>query len=134
MKREKYSAATDEAQVDMTPMLDIVFIMLIFFIVTTTFSNEIGLSPNRPPDTPNPPSESKALSVSINEAGQIEMGGRSVDIARVGANAQLFLAENNATSAAIRAHENTEHGLVVRVMDQLKIAGIGTVQVLVKND
>ena len=60
------------------------------------------------------------------------MGGREVDIRRVVANAQTFLAENNTDSAAIQAEENTEHGIVVEVMNQVKIAGIEKVSVLVK--
>ena len=50
MKRKKHTSAEDEAQIDMTPMLDIVFIMLIFFIVTTSFVKEKGLDTNRPED------------------------------------------------------------------------------------
>ena len=50
MKRKKHTSADDEAQIDMTPMLDIVFIMLIFFIVTTSFVKEKGLDVNRPED------------------------------------------------------------------------------------
>jgi biopolymer transport protein ExbD len=114
-------------------MLDIVFIMLIFFIVTTTFSNEKGLSANRPKENQPPSTEpSKALSIRIDETGQILMGGRIVDIRRVVANTQTFLAENNTDSAAIQAHENTEHGVVVDVMDQVRQAGINNVSVLVK--
>ena len=61
------------------------------------------------------------------------MGGREVDVRRVVANAQTFLAENNTDSAAIQADKDTEHGLVVEVMNQVKIAGIDKVSVLVKD-
>lgn len=132
MKRKKHTAGDDDAAIDMTPMLDIVFIMLIFFIVTTTFSNEKGLSANRPENNQNQSKPSKSLSIRIDDQGQIYMGGRVVDIRRVVANTQTFLAENNTESAAIQAHENTEHGIVVNVMDQVKQAGIVNVSVLVK--
>lgn len=132
MKRKKHTSGDDDAQVDMTPMLDIVFIMLIFFIVTTTFSNEKGLAANRPPDAPPSDKPSKALSIRIDAEGQIVLAGRIVDIRRVVANTQTFLAENNTTNAAIQAHENTEHGVVVEVMDQVRQAGISDVSVLVK--
>lgn len=133
MKRKKHGAGDDDAAIDMTPMLDIVFIMLIFFIVTTTFSNEKGLAANRPKENQPPSTEpSKALSIRIDETGQILMGGRIVDIRRVVANTQTFLAENNTDTAAIQAHENTEHGIVVDVMDQVRQAGINNVSVLVK--
>lgn len=133
MKRKKHTAGDDDAGVDMTPMLDIVFIMLIFFIVTTTFSNEVGLTANRPPENQNTNNEpSKALSIRIDEKGQIMMGGRIVDIRRVSANTQTYLANNVTDSAAIQAHENTEHGIVVNVMNQVKESGIVNVSVLVK--
>lgn len=134
MKRKKHAAADDDAEIDMTPMLDIVFIMLIFFIVTTTFSNEKGLAANRPPDSPPTDIPSKALSIRIDADGTIQMGGRVVDVRRVVANTQTFLAENNTTTAAIQAHEDTEHGVVVDVMDQVKQAGITNVSILVKKD
>jgi biopolymer transport protein ExbD len=135
MKRKKHTAGDEDAAVDMTPMLDIVFIMLIFFIVTTTFSSEKGLEPNRPPENqPENPNPSKSLSIRIDETGQILMAGRIVDIRRVVANAQTYLANNDTDTAAIQAHEDTEHGIVVEVMDQVKLAGITKVSVLVKED
>lgn len=134
MKRKKHTSGDDDAQIDMTPMLDIVFIMLIFFIVTTTFSNEKGLAANRPPDSPPTNQPSKALSIRIAADGEIQMGGRVVDVRRVIANTQTFLAENNTDTAAIQAHEDAEHGVVVDVMDQVKQAGIVNVSILVKKD
>ncbi|MFT5712925.1 MAG: biopolymer transport protein ExbD [Glaciecola sp.] len=133
MKRKKHTSGDDDAAVDMTPMLDIVFIMLIFFIVTTTFSSEKGLEPTRPPksDTPPPPN-SKSLSIRIDASGQIIMAGRIVDIRRVVANAQTYLANNDTDTAAIQADEDTQHGVVVSVMDQIKLAGITKISVLVK--
>lgn len=133
MKRNKNTNNRDDAQVDMTPMLDIVFIMLIFFIVTTTFSNELGFGSQRPPDSSSS-TKSDALSISISETGVIQMLGREVDLRRIVANTQLYLAENKSNSAAIMAHENTDHGVVVAVMDEIKQAGIDKVQVLVNKD
>ena len=133
MKRKKHTSAEDEAQIDMTPMLDIVFIMLIFFIVTTSFVKEKGLDTNRPEDNQsNNDQPSKALSIRIAADGTIMMGGREVDIRRVVANTQTYLAENNTDSAAIQADEDTEHGTEVEVMNQVKVAGIAKVSVLVK--
>jgi biopolymer transport protein ExbD len=133
MKRKKHTSGDEDAAVDMTPMLDIVFIMLIFFIVTTTFSSEKGLEPTRPPESDSPPPpNSKSLSIRIDDSGQILMNGRIVDIRRVVANAQTYLANNDTDSAAIQASENTEHGVVVSVMDQVKLAGISKISVLVK--
>ena len=133
MKRKKHTSGDDEAQVDMTPMLDIVFIMLIFFIVTTSFVKEKGLDVNRPENKNASNQPSKSLSIRIDETGTIVMNGSEVDIRRVIANIQTYLAENPTDTAAIQAHENTEHGVVVEVMNQAKEAGIDKVSVLVKS-
>lgn len=134
MRKKKHGSADDEAAIDMTPMLDIVFIMLIFFIVTTSFVKEKGLMANRPKDTNTPPPKTnvKSLAIRIDEQGKIVMNNREVDIRRVVANIQSFLAENNTDSAAIQAHPKTKHGVVVEVMNQAKEAGIDKVSVLVK--
>ena len=135
MKRKKHTSGDDEAQVDMTPMLDIVFIMLIFFIVTTSFVKEKGLGVNRPEDNQNQNQKpSQALSIRIDADGVIQMNGREVDIRRVIANVQTYLANTPTTTAAIQAHEDTEHGIVVEVMNQAKEAGIEQVSVLVKKE
>ena len=134
MRDQSRSAAAEEgSQIDLTPMLDVVFIMLIFFIVTTSFVKEKGLDVNRPEDNQAKNDKpSKALSIRIAADGTIMMGGREVDVRRVVANTQTYLAENNTDSAAIQADEDTEHGTVVEVMNQVKIAGIEKVSVLVK--
>ncbi|MCC2617873.1 biopolymer transporter ExbD [Aestuariibacter halophilus] len=135
MRKKKHGSADDEAQIDMTPMLDIVFIMLIFFIVTTSFVKEKGMEVNRPEpnNTPPPQTNKKSLAIRIDETGRIVMNNREVDIRRVVANVQTFLAENPSDSAGILAHPKTKHGVVVEVMDQVKEAGIDKVSVLVQD-
>lgn len=128
-KRHRYE--DDEAGIDMTPMLDIVFIMLIFFIVTTSFVKEKGLLVNRPDDNQNKTqTKSKSLSIRIDENGYIYMSNRRVDVERVAANAQTFLAENVTDSAVVQAHAKAKHGIVVQVLDQVKEAGITKLSVL----
>jgi biopolymer transport protein ExbD len=133
MKRKKHGHADDEAAIDMTPMLDIVFIMLIFFIVTTSFVKERGLEISRPKDsnTPPPPTNVQSLSIRVEEDGSIVVNGRQVDIRRVEANIQSFLAENNQESASVQAHPKAKHGDVTEVINEVKKAGIVNVSVLV---
>jgi biopolymer transport protein ExbD len=133
MKRKKHGSNEDDAAIDMTPMLDIVFIMLIFFIVTTSFVKEKGLEVLRPKDsnTPPPKTNVKSLAIRIDQDGTIVMNSREVDIRRVEANIQSFLAENNQDTAAIQAHPKAKHGLVTEVINETKKAGIAKVSVLV---
>src|SRR5210317_1284857 len=91
--RRRVGGHAEEAEINITPMLDIVFIMLIFFIVTTSFVKEIGLEVNRPSNAP--PQEKKTsevIAVRIDELGQISVGNRSVDIRAVRANIESELA------------------------------------------
>jgi biopolymer transport protein ExbD len=136
MRRKKHAAGDDEAAVDMTPMLDIVFIMLIFFIVTTSFVKEKGLDVNRPEDSNTPPPQTnvKTLGIRIDASGIIRIDGREVDIRRVVASVQNFLANYNTESAAVQAHPKAKHGIVVEVVNQINIAGIDKVSVLKTED
>lgn len=121
MANRKSIHAAQEADVDMTPMLDIVFILLIFFIVTTSFIKEEGLLVNRPkaknnPSELNPP----AVVVQIAETGQLKFNGKRVDIERLSARIESFLSKNQTNSAVVIAHHDTTHDMVTGVIDQIK--------------
>lgn len=132
---KKHKTVEDEADIDMTPMLDIVFIMLIFFIVTTSFVKEKGLEVQRPKDNQQQPNnKSDAVSILITETGQIYMNNRLVDIERVNANIQNYLAEVDTDVAVVKAAKGAPHGIVVRVLDQAAEAGIGTLSVAVDGE
>lgn len=121
MTRRKNIHEEREAEVDMTPMLDIVFILLIFFIVTTSFIKEEGLLVNRPkakssnPDNPNP-----TVVVQIAETGQLRFNGRLVDIERLSARIESFLSENQTNSAVVIPHYDATHEMVVNVIDKIE--------------
>ena len=132
---KKHKTVEDEADIDMTPMLDIVFIMLIFFIVTTSFVKEKGLEVQRPKDNQQQnQTKSDAVSILITETGQIYMNNRLVDIERVNANIQNYLAEVDTDVAVVKAAKGAPHGIVVRVLDQAAEAGIGTLSVAVDGE
>lgn len=132
---KKHKTVEDEADIDMTPMLDIVFIMLIFFIVTTSFVKEKGLEVQRPKDNQQQQNnKSDAVSILITETGQIYMNNRLVDIERVNANIQNYLAEVDTDVAVVKAAKGAPHGIVVRVLDQAAEAGIGTLSVAVDGE
>ena len=122
MKRRRHS--DDEAEINITPMLDIVFIMLIFFIVTTSFVKEIGIDVNRPS---NKPVETKKLSevvaIRIDELGQIQVQNRNVDLRAVRANIESELATKPDASVVVIADRNADAGLLVQVIDQARVAG-----------
>ena len=109
-----------EADVDMTPMLDIVFILLIFFIVTTSFVKEEGLLINRPKAKNNPnENNTPTVVVQIGETGLVKFNGRLVDIERLSARIESFLSENQTNSAVVIANDDVAHDKVVKVIDSI---------------
>lgn len=124
----------EEAEVDMTPMLDIVFIMLIFFIVTTSFVKESGFDVNKPKAQQATKKKSANIFIAIDGAGRIHMEKRVVDIKRVRANVERMLAEAPEAAVMIQADIDTKHGIVVKVMDQVKAAGIDKLMVAAENE
>lgn len=125
--RGRTSRPPQEADVDLTPMLDVVFILLIFFIVTSTFAREeaIGLEPPPPPPpiTDEPPPPVRAILIFIDESNLITVNGRVTDIGSVRANIERVVAESPNSSLVIQAHPKTRSGIVVKIRDEAYNAG-----------
>lgn len=119
----------EDASIDMTPMLDIVFIMLIFFIVTTSFVKEAGIQVNKPEANQANKEPSANIFIAIRDTGEIWMDKRQVDVKRVAANLERMLAEQPTDLVVIQADKAAEHGRVVEVMDQIKEAGIDKISI-----
>jgi len=120
MSKRNNKHQIEESEVDMTPMLDIVFIMLIFFIVTTSFVKEEGILVNRPKADKAPASDNPVILVKISERGLINFNGKLVDIERLPARIENFLAKSQTQNAVVIPSNDTSHKDVVRVLDQIK--------------
>ncbi|WNO60791.1 biopolymer transporter ExbD [Rheinheimera sp. MMS21-TC3] len=112
----------DEASIDITPMMDVVFIMLIFFIVTTSFVKEAGIDVNKPDSAQAQKKPSATIFIAIRPNGEIWMDKRAVDVERVSANIERLRAESPTDTIIIQADKEAKHGLVMEVMDQIKAA------------
>jgi biopolymer transport protein ExbD len=119
----------EDAEIDMTPMLDIVFIMLIFFIVTTVFVKEAGIEVNKPGASQSIMPKNANIFIAITEDGDVWMDKREIDIDSVRANLERLMAEQPSDVLIIQADENTDHGVVIDVMDQIKAAGIDRISI-----
>ncbi|HBA65451.1 ExbD/TolR family protein [Methylotuvimicrobium sp. KM1] len=125
MRRTTSRSTSDQiSDIDMTPMLDIVFIMLIFFIVTTSFVKESGIDVNRPTAQTAEKKEQAHIIVSIKANGEIWIDKRAVDVRAVRANVARLQAENPLGSVIIAADRDTKTHVLVQVMDQIRLAGI----------
>ena len=116
------------AEIDLTPMLDVVFIMLIFFIVVASFIKEAGVEVNRPDDNqPDNPEDSTSILVEVASDNQIWMENRRVDIRAVRANIQRLLAEDPEAPVTIKVEKGAEAGIVVDVTDAARESGVAAV-------
>jgi len=113
----------EEAMIDMTPMLDIVFIMLIFFIVTTSFVKEAGIEVNKPKAANQTKSKNANIFIAVKDTGEIWFDKRRVDIELVGSQIEKMLAEQPTDVIIVQADKSAKHGDVVEVMDAIKEAG-----------
>ena len=119
----------EESEINITPMLDVVFIMLIFFIVTASFVKESGIDITRPDAATAERKERGNILVAITESGQIWIDRRQVDVRAVRANIERLHAENPQGAVVIQADENSKNGLLVRVMDAARLAGVTNVSI-----
>lgn len=114
----------DEAEINIAPMLDIIFILLIFFIVTTSFVKEFGVDMSRPSNAP-PKTEkiSEVIFVKIDANDQIFIKDRLTDIRAVRANIESALAASAESPVVVAAARESDAGVLVRVVDQARVAG-----------
>ncbi|MCB9648149.1 MAG: biopolymer transporter ExbD [Deltaproteobacteria bacterium] len=122
--RRARSRGEDDSSLDITPMIDIVFIMLIFFIVTASFIKEAGIDVNRPGAVTAERKERASILVAIDENGQVWVDKRPVDIRAVRANIERLRAENPEGGVVIQADTESKNGILVKVMDAARLAGV----------
>lgn len=132
--RRRHSHKNDEAEINITPMLDVVFIMLIFFIVTTSFIKETGIDVNRPSADTAEKKERGNILIAINANGDIWMNKRKIDIRSVRANVERAHAENPEGSVVITADKESKTDTLIQVMDQARLAGVQNVSIAATTD
>lgn len=123
-RRSSRSSTEQNSEIDMTPMLDIVFIMLIFFIVTASSVKESGINVNRPTAQTSEKDVQGNIIVSIKPNGEVWIDKRPVDIRAVRANIARLHAENPLGSVIIAADREAKTYALVQVMDQIRLAGV----------
>jgi biopolymer transport protein ExbD len=130
MRRRRHSEEmSTEADINITPLLDIVFIMLIFFVVTTSFVKESGIEVNRPAAQTAERKEHTSILIAISPSGEIWIDRRVVDIRAVRAAIERLRAENPEGAVVIQGDREAQIGLLVQVMDQVRKAGVSNVSI-----
>lgn len=114
----------DDNAIDLTPMLDIVFIMLIFFIVTTSFIKPSGITVDQPTAVTAEPKQANNILIGLTPEGEVWIGGQPVDLRSVQAMVERMKAASPDAAVIIQADKAAPSGLLVRVMDQVRLAGV----------
>lgn len=113
----------EDVEIDMTPMLDIVFIMLIFFIVTTVFVKQAGVEVDKPGAITVSPAKNAYVFIAIDDKNQIHIDKNQVQPSEIKAKLQAMRVENPEGSVIIQADKKARSGLVLDVLDQAKRSG-----------
>jgi len=134
MRRFSQKHTKEETEINLTPMLDVVFIMLIFFIVTTSFVKETGIDVNRPSAKSTQQKGKANILIAIKNNDEIWIDKRMVDIRSVRANIERLKATNTQSSVVIQSDTEARTGVLVKVMDQIRLAGIFNISISTLKD
>lgn len=129
MSARRHRPAEEDTELDMTPMLDIVFIMLIFFIVTTSFVKESGVTVNTPQASTAANQENANIYIAITATGEVWIDRRPVDPRSVRAIVARLHADNPEGSVIIQSDADAATGTLVDVMDQVRLAGVESIAI-----
>ena len=130
MRRRRAIIGEETEEIDLSPMLDVVFIMLIFFIVTATFVKEIGLDVNSPDKNQNvKDADKQSIVVQITNRDRIRIRGRDIDFRAVRANIERLHAENPDAPVVVQPHPDSTTETMIHVMDSARQAGVYSVSI-----
>mgnify|MGYP000663419154 FL=1 len=122
----------NDSEIDMTPMLDIVFIMLIFFIVSSNFIREAGVEINRPAASTSEQKENAGIMIAITPDDQIWLDQKQIDIRMIRPTLEKLKVEQPNIGILIQSDQDAKTGTLIKVMDQVKLAGIEQIAVATK--
>ena len=131
--KSRRNSALEEASVDMSPMIDMTFLLLIFFIVNMNFTKETGIEVKRPTAATGEAKTGDVIMVGISSAGTIHMNGKRIDLSNV--RPTISQARNKTPKAAlvVVADEAVRTGLLTRVIDECKLAGAEDISIATGN-
>ncbi len=121
--RQSLRRKSRTAEINISPLIDLVFLLLIFFMVTTSFVRETGVEVERPTATTAVSSDNSNILVAVTDQGEVFFDSQRVDVRTVRSHIARAIAENPGAEVIVVADKHSETGVVVRVMDQCRLAG-----------
>jgi biopolymer transport protein ExbD len=120
---------TKAVEINMAPLIDMIFILLIFFLVTTSFVKESGVEVNRPSAQTAETKEKANLMLGITDAGRIFVEGKSIDIRSLRSYMERYLMETPKGSVVIVADKSSQTGTLIQALDACRLAGVKNISV-----
>ncbi len=132
MRRMRHFSSNNEseASIDMSPLIDVVFILLIFFIVTTVFNNEVGVDIAKPPVMKSTKSlESDAIKIAVGKNGQVTYAGRSIGVSGVAGVVRSAQGGGDPLPLIVIGDKGAQHGVITKVIGAATSAGVKSVAI-----
>ena len=129
MRHSHTEQETAAANVNITPLIDVVFILLIFFLVTASFTKEAGVEVNRPTAQTAVRQERGNLIIAVKKNGEIWVDNHQIDLRSIRAHIERLQAQNPEGTVIIKADRETRTGVTVEVLDQVRLAGVNNVAI-----
>lgn len=137
MRRMRHFSSNNEneASIDMSPLIDVVFILLIFFIVTTVFNNEAGVEVAKPPKMASSKAlDSNAIMIAVTNNGQVYYAGRNIGVSGVAGAVSVAQAGGDPLPLIIQGDSNAQHGVITKVIGAATEAGVKSVAISTTNN
>lgn len=134
MRHRHTESESGGVTINLTPLIDMVFILLIFFMVTSSFVKETGVDIDRPSAATAVRKERASILIAVTRKGEVWIDKRRIDLRAVRANVERLHAENPEGAVVILADEQAPTGIVVRVLDQARLAGVESVSIAASQD
>lgn len=127
------SDGEESATIDMAPLIDCIFILLLFFIVTTTFVDEAGVEVDKPQAASSASLEKNSVFIAITAKGEIVHAGQEIGVAGVQTIVRRLL-EKEDLPVIVQADQNVPSGILVRVIDEAKLGGAKKVSIATRKE
>lgn len=132
--RGSLRSRSSHAEINISPLIDLVFLLLIFFMVTTSFVKETGVNVNRPSASTVEVSENAGILIAVSKAGEIFFDRKKTDIRSIRSHVARSLAENPKAQVVIVADTESHTGLLVKIIDECKLSGAENISIAASKD
>lgn len=119
----------DNVEINMAPLMDMIFILLIFFLVTTSFVKESGIEVQRPVAQTAETKEKANMVVGINKKGQVYIDNNQVSVSTVRPIMEQYLMETPQGSVVIAADKRSQTDILIQVLDEIRLSGVKDVSI-----